>query len=835
MKYSVLIAISLLIGSFCVTAQSQAGYTIKGRVIDSKSRQGVEFFNVALYDQNNSKSLVQGTITTTKGGFTIDKVKAGNYILGVSFIGYTTLERKIEVVGPDKEIKIGTIVVSEDSKLLETVEIVGQKGQMSMDLDKRVFNVDQNILGSVTSVSDLLKNVPSVEVDIEGNVSLRSSANVTVWINGRPSGLDEENRAQILEQMPAESIEKIEIITNPSSKYSPEGSAGIINLVLKKDRKAGYYGSVTAGANTLGGYQASGNINYNSSNIDAYANIGVGGHRFTSGGNTERTSWVGADTTQLNQQEEGTSGGMGVFSRLGMTWHINKDHDLGANAMFMWGNNNRTNNTDYQQYALKIPLDTTLWSRSNGSEFKRMHWNTTIEYDGRIGGRSDHTLRGSLSYSGSTRQSVGDYTERYTNKPIADILQQQISGGDNHGLELQADYSNQLNKMFKVEFGYKGTGSMRLSTAETYNDFQKQNIDINLFNNFDYYETIHALYGTFSGAIEKFTFQVGLRGEYTAMSTSTSDFKLEQGSPIVQVPVVYTNDYFKLFPTVFLTYGFAHDNDLQLSLTRRINRPRGRMLNSFVNVADSRNWSFGNPQLLPEMSWATELNYMKRFESHTLSASLYYRYNENVIQSVRFMEPHTVNGANVDIMMTTYGNLTQSQRAGAELMAKNRLWNMLDLTTTVNLYYYKIDGFTYRETDYAYSENFAWDARIIANLMLPKQWGIQVNARYRSPQIEAQGTSSESYSLDLGLRKSFLNRSLNVSLTGRDLLNSHFHANERTGSSFIESSYRYFNARSVQLTLTYSFGNMKAKRDKKGMDRGSSNTESEYDSMGGDF
>lgn len=284
-----------------VTIATLSAATIKGRLIDNETKQIIDFATVSLFNKS-SKTPMKTVTTDEKGVFLIPNVKNGSYTLRISFVGYKTLEFPVFVTSKTPIVDLKTLQLSTDAKSLKAVEVIGQKSQMRFEVDKKVFDVDQNISAAGGSASEALQNIPSVDVDNEGNISLRNNSNVEVWINGKPSGLTADNRAQILEQMPAGSIESIEVITNPSSKYSPEGSAGIINLVLKKDRKAGYYGSVSVGANTFGGVNGSGNINYNSSKVDAYANIGIRYMQFNNSSDTYRESWQGNDTTILNQK-----------------------------------------------------------------------------------------------------------------------------------------------------------------------------------------------------------------------------------------------------------------------------------------------------------------------------------------------------------------------------------------------------------------------------------------------------------------------------------------------------------------------------------------------------
>ena len=277
---------------------------VKGHISDKRG-EDLEFVTVSLTQKDN-KSIFLGSITDTIGNYIINNVSPGEYILEASFIGYQSFVTNVTVTSNDQKITVKEITLKEDAQMLEQVEVIGQASQMRFDIDKKVFNVDQNLASSGASASEMLQNIPSVEVDNEGNVSLRNSSSVEVWINGKPSGLTEDNRAQILEQMPAGSIESVEVITNPSAKFNPEGTAGIINLVLKKDRNAGYYGSVTLGGNINIYGKPEGNVgfnfNYNSSKVDFYANIGFRLMNNTSRSLTDRYSFTPGTSLSANSR-----------------------------------------------------------------------------------------------------------------------------------------------------------------------------------------------------------------------------------------------------------------------------------------------------------------------------------------------------------------------------------------------------------------------------------------------------------------------------------------------------------------------------------------------------
>ncbi|MEG1586655.1 MAG: outer membrane beta-barrel family protein [Bacteroidales bacterium] len=770
---------------------------VKGKIIDADSKEPLEYVNVALFKEGNAK-LVKGSTTGEQGGFELSGIEKGNYELRISFVGYTTLNIPVALTAKKPSVNLGNISLSEDSKQLKEVQITGQRSQMKFEVDKKVFNVDQNIASAGASASEALSNIPSVTVDNEGNVSLRNNSSVTIWINGRPSGLSEDNRAQILEQLPAESIESIEIITNPSSRFSAEGSAGIINIVMKKEKKTGYFGGVSANADSRGGYGASANINMTYNKIEGYVNMGYRNREMKTTSNTDRTSFHNGDSTFLSQKGKGEGNGGGFFTRMGLTYNFSKKDVLSFSGSGMWGNHDRTNNISY--YTLYPDLTEKTSSRHSKEKGNHDMLEGSVDYIHTFSKNSD--LRAAVSYDYMNMGGTSSFTQK---DPLNTYYQLQDNPRFRKNWEFTLDYTNAWENGMKVEAGYKGVLNKHESETTTWNDLEKINEEISLYNDFTYNENIQAFYATLSGKVSKFNYMAGVRGEYTHYTTGSA------GKEGANAPTDYTQNYFDLFPSAFVSYALPKGNELQLNYTRRINRPRGRQLNPFKNISDSANISFGNPYLLPEFTDALELNYIKNWENHMLSASLYYRTTDGVSQRVSYLDNNT--------LYTTYDNVTDSRRAGMELVGKNRLFGWLDLTSTVNLYYYKMNGFDYRyndqQTHYKGNEDFSWDARVIANAMLPWNLSLQITGNYNSATYTPQGKNFESYWLDAGIRRSFLERRLSVAITGRDLLDSRKRKSYTYGDNFFQTSTSQWGGRQVGISISYNFGNMKSAKKKQ--------------------
>lgn len=792
----------LVLSVLTVYAETEKGAQITGKVIDASTKQGMEFANISLR-KTGSKEFIKGTVSDQLGAFRLDGVSNGNYVVAVSVVGYATFEKELTIGTGQKTINLRSILLKEDTQLLNEVQVVGQRSQMKFEIDRKVFNVDQSLATAGGSASDVLGNIPSVQVDPEGEVSLRGNSSVTVWINGKESGLSADNRAQILEQLPAESIERVEVITNPSAKYNPEGTAGIINIVLKKNRKAGYYGSLQAGVDTRGGYNAAGNVNFSSGKFESFVNVGTRVRKSEGEGYTNRQNLDdnGNPVSYLNQLRNDEDTRKPVIARMGTTYHAtDKDH-FSFSGFGLLG---RGDETDWLNYTSNIPGSFTSSLRTSAEKRKMNIGNFEIGYKRDFSEKSNLDLSASYNLVNITPESSFLQVSNYAGGTSTSSYQFQENVMKPRKWEFQADYVTEFGEQNKIEAGYKGEFLTSKSKVSTYSGTSEGNAAFNegLYNNFTYDQNVNALYATYSKRINRFGIQLGLRGEHTRTNTNSLGYnQSETDHP------AYKDDYFSFYPSAFLSYQLPSNNELQLNYTRRVSRPWGGQLNPFVNLTDSTNISYGNPLLLPQYSNSLELNYIKNWENHTLSASLYYRNTDNVIQRISYRDG--------DIMKSTFENIAKTQSAGTELILKNNLFRMIDLTSTLNFYYNKLDGFSYLpagattpvvgEAD----EDFSWSARIIANVMLP--WGVSLQATgdYNSRELVAQGYRKANHAIDLGLRKSFLDRKLSLTINTRDLLNSRKRETITSGSGFSQESVFARSGRTVGFTLTYNFGNMK--------------------------
>lgn len=796
----------IILAGGAVMATGIAAYAkgnISGNIHNAETGDPMDFVTVQLWDAKSNKPLQINSVTDNNGAFTLPNVPDGSYVVRITNVGSVNQERPVKVAGHD--VNVGTIKLADDAKLLKEVVVEGVRSQMRFELDKKVFQVDSNIASAGSSASELLESIPSVEVDQDGEVSLRGDNSVTVWINGKDSGLTADNRAQILEQIPAESIDRIEVITNPSAKYNPEGTSGIINIILKKDRRAGYFGSAELSANTRGGGNASVNINLNKGKWDSFASVGFR-MRHNTGGSIMNRDFT--DGTFVHSDGTSKNHGNNLFFRLGATYHMTDKDDFYVNGFGMFGHRWGSSRTSYES---TMP---NQWSRDEQLSHNRGdNRGAHAEFGYTHKWNDNHSLDAVVSYNHWGGPSFNDYmeTETWPDREDVSSYRSQDMPINSNSWEAKLDYTNVLSQYAKIEAGFNGNYSHENTPNTTFRGTTPETATLaqELFNRFIYTNNVSALYVTFGGKAGIFSYSAGLRGE--AWQIRSRSLSYGQAKEDVEP---YKRDKFSLFPSVYMSLALPHDNELQLNYTRRIRRPWGGQLNSFMNISDPTSISYGNPELEPQYSNSFELNYLKSWTYHMISVSAYLRQASNIMNHVSYMDS--------EVMYSTWANVSSRINSGIELVGKNQLFKgWLDLTTTVNLYQSHISAWDYtikapsgRDVTMSGKQqnSFAWDARMMANVKLPWALSLQVTGRYSSEHKTATGSHQGGWSVDAGLRKVAGNWSF--SLNCRDIFNSRRWKDTVNGIDYSQYSERWRQGRTLRLTVKYSFGNMKAKRDK---------------------
>lgn len=789
-----------LVAAMLVTANAYADGNITGAVFSKNTSEPIAFANVVLVSPDSGTPLLIGAMTADDGTFTIEKAPAGAYIIRFSNIGSVSQEREVQVA--DSDIDLGRIMLADDTKLLQEVVVTGQRSQMSVNTEHRVFNVSSNISSAGASADELLASVPSVDVNSDGEISLRGNADVMVWINGKEMGMTADNRAQILRQIPAETIESIEVMTNPSSKHSTEGTAGIINIRLKEDHRHGYFGSAEADADTRGNVNANFNINYNEGKFESFAGIGLMSHH-TPGGTTSRRSY---DTGHyLNSDGTNRKHENSAFLRIGTNFKPDENNTLYVSAIgtlgHKWGHTSTT-------HLSNLPDQWTGNVNNSRESGDTRGANVMLGYEHAFG--TDHHIDMNVSYNiwqGPNDNRIHE-DETWADGTAASVWRSQHQDVKISNWEAAVDYTNQLLPELRLEAGYKGNYNHENSPASYASGASADNLSPmnDLYNRFVYDTDISALYVNFSGQHGLLTYSAGLRGEAWQIRTRS----LGYGQSGSDVSPFKKND-FALFPSASVGLTFADGNELKLNYSRRINRPYGPQLNTFENISDPSEVHLGNPIIQPEYSNALELTYMKEWSSHTLSVSGYMRSNTDMISHVSFLAP-MASDPNVNTMYYGHANVGNMLNAGVEIISHNTLSSFLTLTTTANVYNSHLKAWS---TDYPLHDSFyavhgdrqdrlVWNIHSMASVRLPWSMTFQATGRYSSRSVTAQGTLEDNWDVEAGLRKNI--GAWSLSLTCKDIFNSKKTHNILYGNGYTQSISKWSEGRTLRLSATYTFG-----------------------------
>lgn len=788
---------------------------IKGIVLDSKTKQPIEFATIALYKLKDS-SLVTGAVASDKGAFELSSLGFGRYFMKVNFIGYKLLVIDTISIRPKMpELTIGSIKLHSNTEQLGEVEVSSEKSTIQLGIDKKIFNVEKSIVSEGGSATEVLQSIPSVSVDIDGNISLRGSGNVTVLVDGKPSGITGSSRAAILQQIPASSIESIELITNPSAKYDPDGMSGIINIVLKKNKLSGFNGSVSAGIGTNDKYNASANISYRNSKVNFFANYGFRSNTRTGSGYSFRQNIYSDTTYYLTQKSTSLNHNLSNNVKAGIDFFLNDKNTLGFSVLYNTGSEKATQVGIFSE-ADNNQLTSATFIRDETSGDKPISTDYNINYR-KTFNKPKQEFTFDATYSASSGKDFENYVERdytlkYDSKNTTPFKQNTSTKGVNSITTFQADYTHPLKNQMKLEAGAKATlrsiNNDFISQTYNYSQFDFEP-DTNLTNNFKYNENIYAGYLTYSGTIKTFGYQLGLRAE-EANTISNS----------VTMHSKYINDYFNLFPSLHLSEKFNEKNEMQISYSRRINRPNTRALNPFKDVGDPYNVRYGNPYLKPEYVNSYELSYLKYWEKAVLTSTVYFRQTNGIIQRVRTVDTTAIS-------TITMVNLNSSKSYGFELIAKNDILKWWNTTTSINVFQTVIDG---KNVDAdMQNNNFSYILKLLSNMRVWKNMDIQFTANYMGPTVTAQGEVNPIFTMDIGLKKEVF-RNASLSLNVSDLTNSRKMAMESNGSNYYTKMERRRESRIATLTFSYRFG--KASDSKKGKQKQSS---SDFDGGGGDL
>ncbi len=787
--------------AFQLSAQNQKIGILIATVSDSLSKNPLDYASIRLFSVKDS-SVKAGVYSDTKGKIKLDEIPLGTYYIKVSFAGYVTKTiSNISFTAEKPNRDLGMIgLVSDSVQSLGQVNVVGKQESILNNIDKKVYNVGDDIAVRGGTATDILNNVPSIEIDQEGKISLRGDGNVTILIDGRPSSLAGGNGKSFLESLPANSIERIEIVTNPSAKYDPDGTSGIINIVLKKNKLKGINGNVALSAGTGNAYNGSAGLSLRNAKLNVY---GTYSYRYYEGLRDYQSllrRTLSNDTFELKQNRTGTDLMINHTARVGSDFYLNDRNTLGVSFTANLGERERTGDLTNLQYSGDEALERN-WRRtsSDPNSSRSMDFNLNYKIDFK---KERGSLLFDANHSIGEEANTGHYEEDYVSylgvdDPTADLLQQLDNLDQFNVSTFQADLIRNLPKSMKLEAGAKAIlrNSHVDTYSETFNHSSGQYEEDTVANfQYEYIEQIFSAYGNFAQQIKKFKYQGGLRFEHAL-----------QAPNLISDSLSFRNKYLNVFPSAFVKYELKK-GELSLSYSRRINRPTADNLNPFTSYADPYNLRMGNPALRPEYINSFDFGYSLNKKKVNVTISAFYRRTNSVISRVKtFYE----NGASA----VTFANIDNSESFGPEIIFIYKPFTWMKNVISAN-------GNSIKYTDDTPGSNwnnsgFFWSMKYAGTIDFWKKTAVfQINARYNSPMITAQGRVMPRASVDLSTDKTFKEGKWSVGLRLTDVFNTQeFRFEVDQPGSYQEARFKQ-NTRRLYLNLSYKFGKYELKKPK---------------------
>ena len=759
--------------------------TISGSVIDSASGSPLEGAAVRITRLDRDSSRARGNYTDSKGDFSV-KVPYGTYKIEITYTGYkkATLT-DIDVSESKAEVILNTVKLASGDISTEEINVEGQKPLIEITPEKKIINVENNIITVGETVIDMLKKVPLVQVDNNNNISLRGSANVKLLIDGKESAMTD-----FLDQMPADMVKDIELITNPPAKYESEGLAGIINIVLKENTNIGLNGSISATAANYDKYNGSANFNMRKDKVSIFGNFYYGTNYNISNSSSDLTNTLDS-LSYTNQNDINNNRRRFSYFSGGMEYRFSKEHSLNLQGFFGTG---RVNGSDYGQNSL-LNGNQNLYeyfTKNNFTNGSGNRYHLSLTYNGII--KKEHQLSGNVTYSGgkfnnTLNQTLQYYDGNYIPLNNTPYKENDYRNSSNYHFNSQLDYVLNFSKVSKLETGYKGI--IRYSDNNFITDTLNYNInqfieDLATSNEFKYKEQIYALYAMYGNIFGNFSFKAGVRGEQTYTNGT-----------LVNDNQVISSKYFDLFPSLNLSEKLGEIEQIQASYSRRIQRPNNFRLNPFVNRSNPLNLSYGNPNLKPQFTDSYELNFVTTLGKTSITPSLFYKRTHDLM--TRFS---TLTDSNVTV--STFVNVGSSTSYGLDLIVSSNIFKWWILNGTMSFYDLSYEGGNL--DNFAAPSGYSFRGNFSTVITLPNIVNVQMYYNYNGKRYTSQGTIQPVQSFDIGISKQFFNNSLTVLLKANDIFKSIDYNSYLSGLGFTENNISIPNSRTVQLTVTYNFG-----------------------------
>ena len=739
-KYLLLSAL-IIITVFVPSVQAQQ--IISGTVLESESREPLQYANVVLLNSVDSMQ-VAGGVTDIDGRFRLEDIEEGNYFIKVSFMGFE--DEQTPIFKHRKSSNIGTISINKSSILLDEVSVTAERDLLETKLDKRTYSVGKDITSVSGSVSDILQNIPSISVDINGNVSLRGSSNITFLLNGRPSSQLRRNAPTRLQQIPANTIVRIEVITNPSARYDSHGAGGIINIIQRTGFQEGFNGQVFQNIGNEKRYNTTILLNYGEKNFSSFASYSMRHSDGTNKYSDERTLRDSINGQSLSfYREEGStvSNPLAHIINAGMTYQFDEENLIEFAGFYFLQNSFHEGFSNINEVDFENQPKTALVSSNTNDELES-EGEGGASFEHLFKGNEDHSLVMEIEYANYYEREDLKFDEIYT-YPEDDASTQNIfvkkSGNQT---DVASEYASPIDEETEFEVGYNG---------EFIND------DIFYINNeitsrYLFSQNVHALYGILVRDIDVFSLEIGLRGEHASITTNllkpTNQFN--------------ENSYLKFYPSVHLSYEMNETQSLMLSYSKRINRPDADQLNPFPEFTDPRNAEAGNPNLLPEQVHSFEFVYQMFGKSFTFTPSLFYRHKVDAFS-------WTSNLIGDTLIVRTIENLSKQQSAGVEAILSGRIRNWASIDLSASLFYDEIDA-----TNLGFSDSkntISGTAKLNSLYNLTATTFLQFNLNYDAPILTPEGKQEEIFYVNAGIKQTFMNNQMAVTFTITDIFSTY--------------------------------------------------------------
>ncbi len=762
--------------------------TISGKLVEKGSNTPLEYANVAIYSAKDS-SLAGGGIADSKGLFSITNLAPGKYYLDAKFIGFEhTKISDIKIGRESISVDLGILELIPASENLGEVSVYAQEKPIAYEIDKKIVDPSHFPTAANGTAVDVLANTPSVSVDIEGNVSLRGSSNFTVLIDGRPTPF---SASDALEQIPASTIRTIEIITNPSAKFDPDGNAGIININLKKTKMTGISGIVNATGDTYGSLSGDFLLNLKTGKFNFFLGGNLADRRH--GGEFEMLNKTfGEDTLTTISVGENDRARLSRSLKAGVDFFINDYNTISFSGNINGRSNNSGGVRSFQESSTNGYLLNTLTKSYDFGD--GLNYSFSLDYK-KTFEKKGQEFTAYLFYRSGQNEDNSSY-DQFINDTIFYKGQKDWEIGTDDDVRFKLDYVHPITDKMKFETGFQS----RLGKSFEWNDvhWYSEKDDYTPSSSSPYYtdsdhrENIHSIYATFSNGGKVFGYQLGLRSEYTDRQITYS------GSN-----EVYGIDRWDFFPTAHLSFHISDKHQLTTSYTRRIQRPRGWFLEPFKTYTDAYNIRQGNPALEPEYIDSYEMGYQFQLNKGFISAEIYHRQTNNKIENVRSVYAENV-------MLQTFSNIGTDYSTGVEFMGNYNITKWWVANLMGNLYNYRIKGQLYgNEVD---QSSINWHARLSNTFIITKTTKIQVDGMYNSPTTSAQGNRDGFAFTNIAVRQDLFKNKLNITLSVRDVLNTAKFGFESTGPNFYSKSKMDMRSPIVSLTLSYKINNYRQQR-----------------------